>query len=86
MDEAFASDRVKAAISKDGYWVTLPDESGLALYYSGEAVLTKEGEPVTRSFDDLTTDAASKPSAWQRFNEGRQKMNNANAPSGSWGR
>lgn len=86
VDEAFARDRVKAAISKDGYWVTLPDESGLALYYSGEAVLTKEGEPVTRSFDDLTTEAASKPSAWQRFNEGRQKMNNANAPSGAWGR
>ena len=86
VDEAFARDRVKAAISKDGYWVTLPDESGLALYYSGEAVMTKEGEPVTRSFDDLTTEAASKPSAWQRFNEGRQKMNNANAPSGAWGR
>jgi len=86
VDEAFARDRVKAAISKDGYWVTLPDESGLALYYGGEAVLTKEGEPVTRSFDDLTTEAASKPSAWQRFNEGRQKMNNANAPSGAWGR
>lgn len=86
VDEAFARDRVKAAISKDGYWVTLPDESGLALYYGGEAVLTKEGEPVKRSFDDLTTEAASKPSAWQRFNEGRQKMNNANAPSGAWGR
>jgi hypothetical protein len=86
VDEAFAKERVKAAISKDGYWVTLPDESGLALYYGGEAVLTKEGEPVTRSFDDLATDAASKPSAWQRFNEGRQKMNNTNAPSGTWGR
>jgi len=86
VDEAFARDRVKAAISKDGYWVTLPDESGLALYYGGEAVLTKEGEPVTRSFDDLATEAASKPSAWQRFNEGRQQMNNANAPSGAWGR
>ncbi len=86
VDEAFARDRVKAAISKDGYWVTLPDESGLALYYGGEAVLTKEGEPVTRSFDDLATEAASKPSAWQRFNEARQKMNNANAPSGAWGR
>ena len=84
--EDFAAGRVKAAIEKDGYWVTLPDESGVALYYGGEAVLTKEGEPVTRSFDDLTTEAASKPSAWQRFNEGRQKMNNANAPSGAWGR
>lgn len=86
VDEAFAKERVKAAISKDGYWVTLPDESGLALYYGGEAVLTKEGEPITRSFDDLAADAVSKPSAWQRFNEGRQKMNNTNAPSGTWGR
>ena len=60
VDEAFARDRVKAAISKDGYWVTLPDESGLALYYGGEAVLTKEGEPVTRSFDDLTTEAVAR--------------------------
>jgi hypothetical protein len=84
VDEAFAKDRVKAAISKDGYCVTLPDESGLALYYGGEAVLTKEGEPVTRSFDDLSAEAASKPSAWQRFNDGREKMNSTTAPSGTW--
>lgn len=60
VDEAFAKERVKAAISKDGYWVTLPDESGLALYYGGEAVLTKEGEPITRSFDDLAADAVTR--------------------------
>lgn len=55
--EEFARERVKAAIEKDGYWVTTPDESGLALYYGGEAVLTKDGLPVIRSFDDLTTEA-----------------------------
>jgi hypothetical protein len=83
IDEAFAKERVKAAISKDGYWVTLPDESGLALYYGGEAVLTKDGEPVMRSFDDLSTEAVNNPSVWTRFNEGRKKMNNANTPA--WG-
>jgi hypothetical protein len=83
VDEAFAKERVKAAISKDGYWVTLPDESGLALYYGGEAVLTKEGEPVMRSFDELSTEAVNNPSVWTRFNEGRKKMNNANTPA--WG-
>lgn len=86
VDEKFAKERVKAAISKDGYWVTLPDESGVALYYGGEAVLDKQGQPVTRSFDELTSKAAEDPSAWQRFNEGRKQMNNANAPSGAWGR
>jgi hypothetical protein len=84
--EDFAAGRVKAAIEKDGYWVTLPDESGVALYYGGEAVLDRAGNPVARTFDDLAAEAIKKPSAWQRFNEGREKMNNANAPSGAWGR
>ncbi|BAP80900.1 hypothetical protein MT1_3725 [Pseudomonas sp. MT-1] len=83
--EDFAAGRVKAAIEKDGYWVTLPDESGVALYYGGEAVLDRTGNPVARKFDDLTTEAIQKPSAWQRFNEGREKMNQSAAPSGAWG-
>ncbi|WP_052724779.1 hypothetical protein [Pseudomonas sp. 10B238] len=83
--ENFAAGRVKAAIEKDGYWVTLPDESGVALYYGGEAVLDRAGNPVARKFDDLTTEAIQKPSAWQRFNEGREKMNQSAAPSGAWG-
>ncbi|MNZ98397.1 hypothetical protein D3C78_1176790 [compost metagenome] len=59
--EEFARDRIKAAISKDGYWVTLPDESGLALYYGGAAVLDKSGRPIARSWDDLAGDAVSAP-------------------------
>ncbi|WP_434456502.1 hypothetical protein JQR85_13515 [Stutzerimonas urumqiensis] len=55
--EDFAKERVKSAIERDGYWVTAPDESGLALYYGGEAVLDKSGAPVIRSFDDLATEA-----------------------------
>ncbi|MGK9045823.1 hypothetical protein KXR63_00485 [Stutzerimonas chloritidismutans] len=83
--EDFAAGRVKAAIEKDGYWVTLPDESGVALYYGGEAVLDRAGNPVARKFDDLAAEAIQKPSAWQRFNEGREKMNQSAAPSGAWG-
>lgn len=83
--EDFAAGRVKAAIEKDGYWVTLPDESGVALYYGGEAVLDRAGNPVARKFDDLAAEAIAKPSAWQRFNEGREKMNQSAAPSGAWG-
>lgn len=83
--EDFAAGRVKAAIEKDGYWVTLPDESGVALYYGGEAVLDRAGNPVARKFDDLAAEAVAKPSAWQRFNEGREKMNQSAAPSGAWG-
>lgn len=57
--EDFAAGRVKAAIEKDGYWVTLPDESGVALYYGGEAVLDRAGNPVTRKFDDLAAEAVT---------------------------
>ncbi|MBK59433.1 MAG: hypothetical protein CML01_11595 [Pseudomonas sp.] len=55
--EDFAAGRVKAAIEKDGYWVTLPDETGVALYYGGEAVLDRTGNPVARKFDDLAAEA-----------------------------
>jgi hypothetical protein len=85
VSEEFAASRVKAAIEKDGYWVTLPDESGVALYYGGEAVLDKTGSPVARTFDDLAAEAIEKPSVWRRFNEGREKMNQSTAPSGAWG-
>jgi len=57
--EDFAAGRVKAAIEKDGYWVTLPDESGVALYYGGEAVLDRAGNPVARKFDDLAAEAVT---------------------------
>jgi hypothetical protein len=83
--EDFAAGRVKAAIERDGYWVTLPDESGVALYYGGEAVLDKQGSPVARSFDDLAAEAAQKPGIWERFNQGRQQMIEAPATPGTWG-
>lgn len=77
----FANERVKSAIQKDGQWVTLPDESGLALYYGGEAVLGKDGLPITRSWDELTGTAADHPTAWQQFNQGREAMQRARRES-----
>lgn len=73
----FAAGRVKAAIDKDGYWVTLPDESGLALYYGGAAVLDKSGAPVTQPWESLIGTSQDAPSAWQRFNDGRQRLRDA---------
>lgn len=84
VSEDFAAGRVKAAIESDGYWSTLPDESGLALYYGGSAVMDKDGKPITRTWDELSGAAADNPSAWDRFNEGRERMQGA--PAGSWGR
>lgn len=86
VSKEFASERVKSAIQKDGYWVTTPDESGLALYYGGAAVLTREGRPIIRSWDDLTGAAASQPSAWERFQEGNERMRTAPVPAGTWDR
>ncbi|WP_312253939.1 hypothetical protein [Stutzerimonas nitrititolerans] len=51
-DDEFIADRLKE-VPHQGYWVTLPDESGLALYLDGEAVLNKAQEPITRSFESL---------------------------------
>lgn len=79
----FAESRVRDAISRDGYWVTLPDESGLALYYGGEAVLDKAGNPIARSWDELTGAASQNPSAWQRFEEGRKKMSESPVKAGA---
>lgn len=74
VDAEFAAGRVKAAIEKDGYWVTNPDETGLVLYYGGAAVLDKDGNPVERGFEELMGESIANPSAWQRFNEGRRSM------------
>lgn len=85
IDPEFAASRVKSAIDKDGYWVTLPDESGLALYYGGAAVLSREGEPITRQWEDLIGESAKEPSAWQRFDEGRRQMQRGPARAGTVG-
>ncbi len=51
-NDEFIADRLKK-VPHQGYWVTLPDESGLALYLDGEAVLNKAQQPITHSFESL---------------------------------
>lgn len=81
VDEAFVREQVASAID-DAYWVTMPDESGLAVYLNGEALLGKDGQPITRSWNELIGVGADSPSAWERFNEGRRRMNEAGQATG----
>lgn len=74
MDEEFAAQQIRNVLRESAYWVTAPDESGLVLYVNGEAVLTRDGDPVTRSWADLSTRAEEQePGLWQRFQEGRRQ-------------
>lgn len=70
IDPQFAKDRVKGALERDSYWVTTPDETGLALYFGGEAVLDKSGKPITRSFNELAGEAAKTPGILDRLKSG----------------
>jgi len=81
VDAEFVREQVASAI-EDAYWVTMPDESGLAIYLNGEALLGKDGQPITRSWDELIGVGADSPSAWERFNEGRRRMNEAGQATG----
>lgn len=74
LDPQFAKERVKGALDREGYWVTTPDEKGLALYFGGEAVLDKSGKPITRSFEDLAGQAAKNPTTIQRLMKGFQPI------------
>ena len=86
MADEFAHEQMQSGL-KDAYWVNTADESvGLMLYRNGRAFLDANREPITRKWDDLAAEALDKPSAWQRFNEGREKMNQSTAPSGAWGK
>lgn len=78
VSEEFARDRVQSALKRDGYWVTLPDESGLALYYSGSAVIDKSGKPIARTWDQLSSKAAERPGYLEQFLEGAKRLRDAN--------
>lgn len=82
VDAEFVREQVASAI-EDAYWVTMPDESGLAVYLNGEALLGKDGNPITKSWEELLGIAADSPSAFDRFEEGRQRMNDASRATGS---
>lgn len=70
-DDEFIADRLKE-VPHQSYWVTLPDESGLALYFGGEALLNKAGKPITHSFESLIELATERLGSMEEaFPEGR---------------
>lgn len=46
--------RYADAITANAQWRTLPDESGLGLYYGLDPVLDKDGKPISRTWAELT--------------------------------
>lgn len=52
MSQQFMEQRVRRALGAEAYWVTNQDETGLVLYHNG-AAMTKDGKPITVSFDEL---------------------------------
>ncbi|MFJ1336757.1 hypothetical protein ACIKP7_01295 [Pseudomonas caricapapayae] len=54
-------EQLREAIAGGGQWVPNNDESGLSLTLNGYRVLGKDGQPITRTWDQLTTDGLAAP-------------------------
>lgn len=57
----FVNERVQSAIQREGYWVTNEDETGLVLFVNGSAVTDRNGNRITRTFEELTAEGAELP-------------------------
>lgn len=51
---AHAASRMGSVLRRAGVWVTAPDESGLMLFLQGNAVRDSQGNPVVRTWEELT--------------------------------
>ena len=49
-------EQLREAVIDGGQWVPNNDESGLSLTLNGYRLLGKDGKPITRTWDELTTD------------------------------
>lgn len=54
-------EQLREAIAGGGRWVPNNDESGLSLTLNGYRVLGKDGQPITRTWDQLTTEGLAAP-------------------------
>lgn len=54
-------EQLREAIAGGGQWVPNNDESGLSLTLNGYRVLGKDGQPITRTWDQLTTEGLAAP-------------------------
>lgn len=64
VDESFA-----ATVRREGIWVTMPDESGLQLFVLGRPVRDKDGNPVMKTWDELTAVGGDAPSGYENFQD-----------------
>ncbi|MBP5059139.1 hypothetical protein HUS95_28945 [Pseudomonas chlororaphis] len=54
-------EQLRKSVIDGGQWVPNNDESGLSLTLNGYRVLGKDGHPITRSWDELTTEGLVQP-------------------------
>lgn len=64
VDKSFA-----ATVRREGIWVTMPDESGLQLFALGRPVRDKDGNPVMKTWDELTAVGGDVPSGYENFQD-----------------
>lgn len=64
VDKSFA-----ATVRREGIWVTMPDESGLQLFVLGRPVRDKDGNPVMKTWDELTAVGGDVPSGYENFQD-----------------
>ena len=64
VDKSFA-----ATVRREGIWVTMPDESGLQLFVLGRPVRDKDGNPVMKTWDELTAVGGDVPSGYDNFQD-----------------
>ncbi|WDY60396.1 hypothetical protein [Pseudomonas sp. PSKL.D1] len=55
------AEQLRQAVVDGGQWVPNNDESGLSLTINGYRLLDKDGKPITRTWDELTTRGLSQP-------------------------
>ncbi|QBF27154.1 hypothetical protein EXN22_16185 [Pseudomonas tructae] len=56
-------EQLREAVVAGGQWVPNNDESGLSLTLNGYRLLGKDGKPITKTWDELTTEGLASPAS-----------------------
>ena len=69
LPQGYVDESFSATVRREGIWVTMPDESGLQLFVLGRPVRDKDGNPVMKTWDELTAVGGDVPSGYENFQD-----------------